>query len=324
MTTGSAFPFRDAGRLRDEPADLRVAQLFRDHGRLVLGLCRVLLRDPAEAEDAAQATFLSAYRALLKGTEPRDSAQWLAAIARNECRARVRARMRAPHTDPGGADESVDPVARAIANADFDALRRALRELPRRQRRAFVLRELSGLTYGELAAALGVTEPAIESLLFRARRQLRARLGRTLGSLGAPLGFRDAVATKLGTAAAGTALVAGGTVAVEHARISHRDVVRDERPPVHVRRIERAAPSAPVARAAAFAVAPAPRVRGQATEPAERRQESRARSRTRIRAARNRASMGTSNPTPPSPTAATADYPPSRGVVPAPAADQTA
>ena len=270
MTTGSASPFRDAGRLGDEAAGARVAQLFRDHGRLVLGLCRLLLRDAADAEDAAQATFLSAYRSLLKGTEPRDSARWLAAIARNECRARVRARMREPLAEAGGGDDSADPVARAIANADFSALRQALRELPRRQRRAFVLRELSGLTYGELAIALGVTEPAIESLLFRARRQLRARLGRVLGTFTTPFGLRDALSLKIATAAAGTALVAGGAVAVEHGRISHRDVVRDQRPPARVRQIDRPERSVPVARIVAPAAAPAPRVRRPAAAHAER------------------------------------------------------
>ena len=51
-----------AGALLDE--------LFREHGRMVLGLCRVLLRDPDEAEDAAQQVFLSAHRALLRGSRP--------------------------------------------------------------------------------------------------------------------------------------------------------------------------------------------------------------------------------------------------------------
>ncbi len=74
----------------------RVAALFDEHASMVLGLCRLLLRDHHEAEDAAQQTFVSAYRSLLRGNEPRDDASWLAAIARNECRARIRKRMRAP------------------------------------------------------------------------------------------------------------------------------------------------------------------------------------------------------------------------------------
>ena len=48
---------------------------------MVFGLCRLLLRDHHEAEDASQQTFVSAYRALLRGTEPREAGPWLAAIA---------------------------------------------------------------------------------------------------------------------------------------------------------------------------------------------------------------------------------------------------
>ncbi|MGH3034704.1 MAG: sigma factor, partial [Gaiellaceae bacterium] len=74
----------------------RVGALFEEHGRMIYGLCRLLLRGGVEAEDAAQETFLSAQRSLLAGNEPRDAAAWLAAIARNECRARIREHMRAP------------------------------------------------------------------------------------------------------------------------------------------------------------------------------------------------------------------------------------
>jgi DNA-directed RNA polymerase specialized sigma24 family protein len=56
---------------------------------MVLGLSRLLLRDPVEAEDAAQQVFLSAHEAVLRGSVPRDSAAWIAAITRNECRTRA-------------------------------------------------------------------------------------------------------------------------------------------------------------------------------------------------------------------------------------------
>ena len=165
--------------------------------------------------------------------------------------------MREPLPEAGGADDSADPVRRAIANADFDALRRALRELPRRQRRVFVLRELSGLTYAELAVALEVTEPAVESLLFRARRELRTRLGSARGVITIPIGFREALSLKVATAAVGMALVAGGAVVLERDRTRHEHVVRDDRMTEHVRRVDRAPRSGAVARELAPAVAPA-------------------------------------------------------------------
>src|SRR6266566_2745359 len=55
-----------------------------------------LAREAARSQDAAQQTFLSAYKALLGGADPRDGEAWLATIAHNECLQRIRARMRQP------------------------------------------------------------------------------------------------------------------------------------------------------------------------------------------------------------------------------------
>src|SRR5580765_3123075 len=70
--------------------------LFAEHADEIERLCRGMLRDRAEAEDATQQTFLSAYRALLGGVEPRSGAAWLATIARNECLRRAAGRGRVP------------------------------------------------------------------------------------------------------------------------------------------------------------------------------------------------------------------------------------
>jgi RNA polymerase sigma-70 factor (ECF subfamily) len=193
---------------------------------MVLGLCRLLLRDPVEAEDAAQGTFLSAHRSLLRGAGPREPAPWLAAIARNECWSRMRARGGEPVGVVEPAGESPDPLAAAIMNADLGALWLALGELPRRQRRAFLLRELSGLSYGELAQALAVSEPAVESLLFRARQHVRTRLATAARAVGWPA----ALGAKLATAG-----VVGGVATVGAVQLGH------DRPPP---------PRAPVVRAA--------------------------------------------------------------------------
>lgn len=144
---------------------------------MVLGLCRLLLRDHHEAEDAAQQTFVSAYRSLLRGNEPRDDASWLAAIARNECRARIRKRMRAPIAIDGEivaqvADPS-DITETADRRRELAEITVALADLPIRQREAIALRDFLGLSYEEVASTLSVSVPVVESLLFRARRRLR-------------------------------------------------------------------------------------------------------------------------------------------------------
>jgi RNA polymerase sigma factor (sigma-70 family) len=181
---------------------------------MVYGLCRTLLRDAHEADDATQAAFVSAYRALLGGTQPREPAAWLATIARNECAARARARMREPlplaetqipHT-PG-------PEAELERLNTVDELRAAIAGLPEKQREAVVLRDLYGLRYDEVGAALGMSVASVESLLFRARRRLRCSLKPLAsGVLTVPLAVREGFAQAIpgfGTAAAPGGIGAG-------------------------------------------------------------------------------------------------------------------
>jgi hypothetical protein len=84
--------------------------------------------------------------------------------------------MREPLALPELPSNLPDPLASAIRTADLDAIWTALGALPRRQRRALLLRELGGLSYHELGRALGMSQSAVESLLFRARQRTRALL----------------------------------------------------------------------------------------------------------------------------------------------------
>jgi RNA polymerase sigma-70 factor (ECF subfamily) len=211
--------------------------------------------------------FLSAHRAYLNGADPREPAAWLATIARHECWARIGDRMREPLPAAAAAETPApdDPVADAIRRADLVALWTAVGALPAQQREALLLREFGGLRYDELAAAIGVSGAAVESLLFRARRRLRAQLDaayaavtggawleplvRWIAGAGAPAAATKAIAVGLGTAA-----VTGSAVAVP-------DVVeRQHAPPrlpaaaVATRHVAHVARVAPVA----VATAPAP------------------------------------------------------------------
>jgi RNA polymerase sigma factor (sigma-70 family) len=202
-------------------AAARVAELFERHGRMVYGICRAMLRDVQEAEDATQQSFLSAHRALLGGARVRDSGAWMATIARNECRRRIVAGMRAPlpvaDEDLGELPHATDEAERRLQAGH---LREALAGLPERQREAVVLRYVYGLRYREVAKALGLSRPATEALLFRARRTMRVRLRHAAGAaLVVPLSVREELAlavpgfcgqTESGAAAAG---IAGGLLA---------------------------------------------------------------------------------------------------------------
>jgi RNA polymerase sigma-70 factor (ECF subfamily) len=212
------------GRPDPGAAGALLARLFEQHGRTVYGLCRLLLRDPDEAEDAAQQTFLSAYRALGSGVVPRDGGAWLATIARNECRNRVRTRMREPLVLEAsllaGTESLEDTFARSEQVAELKA---ALLDLPDKQREAVLLRDIYGLGYGEIAVALGATRPSVEALLFRARRRLQGRLRPLRDAAAAllvPAPLRDALAEAIpgfatGGSGAATGAAAGVTVAAK-------------------------------------------------------------------------------------------------------------
>lgn len=215
-------------------AGARLGELYAAHARMVYGICRMLLRDANEAEDATQEVFLSAYRNLLTGTDVRDPAAWLGTIARNACRRRGAARMR----ERLAADDEptlVSPAAEedAIDREETAALYAQLAALPDKQREAIVLRDLYGLRYDEVAKALGTSRPAVEALLFRGRRQLQRRLrpGVAAGVLVVPLAVQESIAYAVpgfasaaapagaAAAAAGIPLVAklaaaGGAVAI--------------------------------------------------------------------------------------------------------------
>lgn len=156
------------------PAGERLGALYEKHGRMVLGLCRIIVYDPQDAEDAAQQTFLLAYRAMLDGTNPRDPAAWLGTIARNECRSRMRARTDAPAPFPDHVPAGPDPCDVASEKEDVRAVLLALSELSERQRQAVVLRSVYGLSYREVAKALGTSVASVETLIFRGRRRLSA------------------------------------------------------------------------------------------------------------------------------------------------------
>lgn len=209
-------PFRKpAPQARQLAAGRAVRELFEQHGRMVHAVCRLNLRDRLDAEDATQQTFLSAYRSLLGGGEPSDPPAWLAAIARNEC-SRVRRRRidTVPIDDSDGA-EGLDVTSAVEQREEIDALAAALSELAPSQRDAVVLREFYGLSYAEVAAVLGVSGPAVESLLFKGRRHLQEKLGsmRVASALVLPDTLRDALTQALPGFGGGAAAAGGKVVA---------------------------------------------------------------------------------------------------------------
>jgi RNA polymerase sigma factor (sigma-70 family) len=153
-------------------------RLYRRHVASVYRYAYAVLGNHADAEDVTQQTFLNAYRAIAAGTKPRKAENWLLTIAHNE----VRRHFRRTHGKPleVALDREVADVPIESADPSVADVVRALQHLPPLQRSALVMREFEGRSYAEIAEILGVTQPALETLLFRARRGLAEYLEEAL------------------------------------------------------------------------------------------------------------------------------------------------
>src|SRR6478735_616763 len=156
-------------------SDRGFERLYKRHVGDVYRYALAVMRNPADAEDVTQTTFLNAYRAYVeKGSRPDKPQNWLIAIAHNVCRQRFRQTARRP-SEVSFEDDIADTVTDDDALSAED-IRRALGHLAFNQRAALVMRELEGRSYAEIAEILEVSTSAVETLIFRARRALREQL----------------------------------------------------------------------------------------------------------------------------------------------------
>jgi RNA polymerase sigma factor (sigma-70 family) len=151
------------------------ARLYGKYARQLYRYCLARLRSPEEAEDAVQNTFIRVHGALAKGTTPRFEAAWLYKIAHNVCLTRIETRSRRAEHELGGLDE-IDVAAPETPHEALMGLEAALASMPKNLRDAILLREWQGLTYAEIADSLDTSVPAVETLIFRARRHLASAL----------------------------------------------------------------------------------------------------------------------------------------------------
>ena len=156
----------------------RTGDLYERYYDRVFGYCLYKLGDRQEAEDATQTTFLWVMRGLEHGIEPRLEANWLFTIAQNACRARIKTRGRKRERETLSDPQILEQVApgRMGVHDELLGLEDALRDMPELQRQAIILREWRGFSYKEIAAELDLTDAAVETLIFRARRSLASRL----------------------------------------------------------------------------------------------------------------------------------------------------
>ena len=145
-----------------------------------------------DARDAAQDAFVSAYRSLARFRGSAKFSTWLYRIVINRCKDVYRARARHPvvASGVGGGDDAEggdslfgDPADPGFGPSDHLANRElgrqlttAIRSLPMKQRTAFLLHHVQGLSIDEAAAVMGCRSGTVKSHLFRATASLRERL----------------------------------------------------------------------------------------------------------------------------------------------------
>jgi len=173
---------------RDEEAELvrRVAggdraafrHLVEAHQRPLSAFARRMLREPAQADDIVQETLLRLWtKASSYNPQSARLTTWLHNIAHNLCVDYLRRSARVQSGDQQQEVESDDdPQSSEQSRRRAARVRRALDELPERQRSALLLCHYQGLSNRDAAEILEVTVDALESLLSRGRRRLRREL----------------------------------------------------------------------------------------------------------------------------------------------------
>ncbi len=164
--------------------------LIRQYNRRLYRLARATLRDDAEAEDALQDAYLSAYHAMPEFRGDAALSTWLSRLVLNECLGRIRRSNRRSRVVPlVSSSEEMGLVAeepsrrpeRLVARAQIrELLEHKLDALPEAFRVVFVLRSVEELSVEETAAVLGIPAATVRSRYFRARGLLREALAQEI------------------------------------------------------------------------------------------------------------------------------------------------
>src|SRR5438128_5642990 len=167
-------------------------KLIERHQALVAGTVARMLSSNSDVEDIAQQVFIRVWKSARRYVPRAKFTTWLLKITRNLVFNEMRRTKRHVHvpmqTEPQGddlpiKDETVQSPAESLLEQELQqAIEDAIIELPETQRMALILRRYEGRSYEEIGDILDLSVPAVKSVLFRARTELRARLASYLKS----------------------------------------------------------------------------------------------------------------------------------------------
>ena len=191
-----------AGNLDNDAADVELmrlvaqgdtaafAELVERHQTLVVGTVARMLGSNADVEDIAQQVFIRVWKSAGRYVPRAKFTTWLLKITRNlvfnelrrsKRRAQVPLQSDLESEQLPLKDEAVRPPDAALLDSELQAaIEQAISQLPETQRMAVVLRRYEELSYEQIAGVLDLSVPAVKSVLFRARTELRNRLAHYL------------------------------------------------------------------------------------------------------------------------------------------------
>jgi RNA polymerase sigma factor (sigma-70 family) len=184
---GNDSTWLEALRSGDEDAFRLLVDRFQDK---VFRTCLGLVNDREDADDLTQEVFIEAFRSIRTFRAESGLSTWLCRIAINKSLNFVRSAKRKMIFQSLGLIQVPDVPDKAVnfdADHDLDGQKQqkrmiwaAVKSLPEKQKAAFVLHKIAELSYAEIAQTLKISLPAVESLIFRAKRNLQKRLSRDM------------------------------------------------------------------------------------------------------------------------------------------------
>jgi RNA polymerase sigma-70 factor (ECF subfamily) len=158
------------------------AEVVRGYARLVYAQAYAVVRQPQEAEDIVQETFIRAYRYRIRLRDPGKLQAWLLSIARNLARDALRRRRPDATLQADDADLALIDEGATLPGATLEEAERrllltaALAKLPERHRQAITCRYLLGMDHHSIEHKMGISNGALRGVLGRALQMLRRRL----------------------------------------------------------------------------------------------------------------------------------------------------
>jgi RNA polymerase sigma factor (sigma-70 family) len=164
------------GFVNGEPDAVRT--VYREYGKLVYAVAYKVLGDRSLAEEAAQETFVRAWRGAASYDPSRELGPWMATIARRTAIDVYRRAARRVHGSLDESDPGLVELPPSVERAyDVWEVRRALAQLPPEEATLVRLQHLEGLTQSEVAQRMGIALGTVKSRTFRAHRRLAGLLG---------------------------------------------------------------------------------------------------------------------------------------------------